>query len=90
MSSRRRPIGNRQGASLEPDATRKEDRDEIYEEHGAAVIKNFARIDGGIIMQGVQADCGWTIRISEETGKMSASVAGGQVGFILFGACTAL
>lgn len=54
------------------------------------MIKNFARIDGGIIMQGVQADCGWTIRISEETGKMSASVAGEQVGFILFGACTAL
>ncbi len=53
-------------------------------------IKNIERINGKTILQGVQEGRGWTMIISEETGKMSASVSGDGFGFIVFGACTPL
>ena len=55
-----------------------------------AVIKNLEHVNGNIIMQGVQRGRGWSMVISEETGKMSASVSDDQAGFVLFGACTPL
>lgn len=53
-----------------------------------ARIKNFERINGRLILQGVQAGRGWTVVISEETGKMSAAASDDQAGFVVFGACT--
>ena len=47
-------------------------------------------MEGNIILQGVENGRGWSIVISEETGKMSATVAGDEIGFIVFGACTPL
>ncbi len=55
-----------------------------------AVIKSLEHVDGKKIMQGMQNVRGWTMVISEESGKMSATISDDQVGFVLFGACTPL
>ncbi len=39
-------------------------------------------------VQGVDGEFGWSMLISEETGSMTLSVAGEEVGFVVFGACT--
>jgi hypothetical protein len=48
------------------------------------------RDNGRLIMHGGQNGRGWTILISEETGKLSATIAEEGVGFLVFGACTVL
>ncbi len=53
-----------------------------------ASIKTLEHIDGKLIIQGIQEGRGWTMIISEQTGKMSATVTDDQVGFVIFGACT--
>jgi len=55
-----------------------------------AIIKSLEHVDGKMIMQGTQNGRGWTLVISEESGKMSATISDVQVGFVLFGACTPL
>lgn len=58
-------------------------------------IINLARIDGMLILQGVEdgdADkcdgVGWTISISEDTGRLSITASGHEVGFTGLGACS--
>ncbi len=51
-------------------------------------IKNLERVDGKLIMQGVEGGRGWSMVISENTGKMSATASEDQFGFVVFGACT--
>ena len=51
-------------------------------------IRNIEHLDGNMILQGGQAGRGWTMTISEETGKMSSAIAADGEGFIVFGACT--
>ncbi|MFC1579463.1 hypothetical protein ACFL4N_00970 [Thermodesulfobacteriota bacterium] len=58
-------------------------------------IENLERIDGKLILQGaedgikdVKDGTGWSIVISEETGKMVLTEAGDQFGLVVFGACT--
>lgn len=51
-------------------------------------IKNFERTNGKMVLQGSENGRGWTMVISEETGKVSATVSDDQVGFIIFGAST--
>ena len=58
-------------------------------------IENQERIDGKLILQGaedgikgVKDGVGWSMAISEETGKMVLTESGDQVGFVVFGACT--
>jgi len=41
-------------------------------------------------MHGGQGGRGWSLVISEETGKMSATISEDQVGFVIFGAFTPL
>jgi len=53
-------------------------------------IRYLERANGRLIMQGVQGGRGWTMVISEETGKMSGTVSEDEVGFVIFGACTPL
>ncbi len=55
-----------------------------------AIIKSLEHIDGKMIMQGTQNGRGWTMVISEESGKMSATISNDQVGFVLFDVCTPL
>jgi hypothetical protein len=58
-------------------------------------IKNLEHIDGKLMLQGaedgvkdVHDGMGWTIAISEETGKMVITGSGEQMGIVIFGACT--
>jgi hypothetical protein len=53
-------------------------------------IMNHKREDGKLILQGIEGGRGWSLVIGEETGKMSATIAGDQVGFVVFGNCTML
>lgn len=62
---------------------------------GASDIENMEHIDGKLILQGaedgiegVRDGLGWSIAISEDTGKMVLSASGDDVGFVAFGACT--
>jgi len=53
-------------------------------------VKNVEHLDGNMILQGGQAGRGWTMTISETTGKMSVAITSEGEGFVVFGACTPL
>ena len=50
-------------------------------------IKIMERVGGNLILQGVQNGKGWTMVISEATGKATITASDNQVGFVVFGAC---
>ena len=57
-------------------------------------IENLEHIDGKLMLQGaedgvkdVHDGMGWTLSISEETGKMVLTGSGEQMGIVVFGAC---
>jgi hypothetical protein len=49
-------------------------------------IKDFQRMDGKMFLQGIEVR-GWSIVISEQTGKMSLTASGDDEAFVLFGVC---
>ena len=58
-------------------------------------IERLEHVEGKLILQGaeegiegVKDGLGWSIAISESTGKMVISASGDDVGFVIFGACT--
>jgi hypothetical protein len=51
-------------------------------------IKSMEQSDSGLILQGLEGKRAWSIVIARDTGKMSATVADDQAGFVIFGACT--
>src|SRR5262245_18028437 len=51
-------------------------------------VRNVEHLSGNLISQGGQDGRGWTLAISEETGKMSAAISSDGEGFVVFGACT--
>ena len=53
-------------------------------------IDFMERENGRIVLHGGQKGRGWTAVISEETGKLSATISEEGTAFIIFGACTAL
>ena len=53
-------------------------------------IKHVERLDGKMYLHGGEGARGWTVIISEATGKMSAAVAAEEHGFLVFGFCTPL
>ncbi len=60
-------------------------------------IERMERVDGKLILQGaedgvegVRDGLGWSLAISEETGRMVLTASGDDVGFVIFGACTPL
>lgn len=57
-------------------------------EKRVSVIRNFQRDKGVMILQGIEDGRGWSIIISEDTGKMTATASQDDVGFVIFGACT--
>jgi hypothetical protein len=50
-------------------------------------ITHAERVDGNMILQGVEGSRAWSMVIDKETGKISATVSDHQVGFVVFGAC---
>jgi hypothetical protein len=53
-------------------------------------IESTTLNDGALILQGVQGNLGWSMAIAQDGGSMALTVAGEQVGFVIFGACTPL
>jgi hypothetical protein len=60
------------------------------EESRESAIKTVDRVNGNLILQGVQHQLGWTLIISEDMGRMSATIAGAGEGYIIFGTCSLL
>ncbi|MGH8069115.1 MAG: hypothetical protein ACRERE_28535 [Candidatus Entotheonellia bacterium] len=60
------------------------------EEGRESPIGSLARVNGKLILQGVQGERGWTLMIAEDTGQMSATISGAVEGYIIFGSCTLL
>jgi hypothetical protein len=56
----------------------------------SSTIMDQKREDGKLILQGMEGGRGWSLVIVEETGKMSAAIAGDHAGFVVFGNCTTL
>jgi hypothetical protein len=62
-----------------------------------AKVERHEKLDGKFIYQGSEeanpeADdgVGWTLLISEDTGRMVVTLAGADTAFVIFGACTLL
>ncbi|MGH7846359.1 MAG: hypothetical protein ACREQW_14475 [Candidatus Binatia bacterium] len=53
-------------------------------------IIHLDRESGKLILHGGQKGRGWTMIISEATGKMSAAISEERAAFIIFGACAPL
>lgn len=53
-------------------------------------VASVERLNGKLIIHGSQGEraYGWTMTVSESTGKMSATIATDEEGFVVFGACT--
>ena len=62
--------------------------DEGVEE--AAPIERMERVDGRLILQGVQHGRGWSVVIVEESGNMTLSVSGDDYAWVAFGDCQPL
>jgi hypothetical protein len=61
-----------------------------------SAIEHIEHVDGKVIIQGaedgvegVRDGLGWSMAISEETGKMVVTGSGDEVAFVVFGACMA-
>jgi hypothetical protein len=52
-------------------------------------IRNIAKTDDSLILQGDENERAWSAVINRETGHMALSVSGNEISFIVFGACTA-
>ena len=62
-----------------------------------STIERKERVDNKLIMQGaedgregVRDGLGWTLSVAEDTGRMVLTASGEDVGFVIFGVCTAL
>ena len=53
-------------------------------------IKNMESSGTQLILQGVENNHGWSVSEHRDSGRMSTSVSGDEVSFILFGACHVL
>jgi hypothetical protein len=51
-------------------------------------IERVEHFDGHLLLQGGENGRGWSAVVTEETGKLSASVTAPMVSFAIFGACT--
>jgi hypothetical protein len=43
-----------------------------------------------MILQGVENGHGWSMSIDQKTGRITTTVSGEEVGFMVFGACTTI
>ena len=50
-------------------------------------IRNIEHLNGVLVVQGGQNGRAWSMTVTEETGKMSATISTEGEGFIIFGAC---
>ena len=60
------------------------------EEKVVSAVKNRQQLNGMLILQGAENGRGWSMTINEKSNEMTLTVAGDQVGFVVFGACMRL
>ena len=53
-------------------------------------IHNVEQSESALILQGVEQGYGWSMTVTQATGKMALTVAGDRAAFVIFGACTLL
>lgn len=53
-------------------------------------IRTFEKSNTQLILQGVENGHGWGMSIDQTGGRMTTTVAGESLSFMIFGACTAL
>jgi len=51
-------------------------------------LGSVEHVNGDMILHGGKDGRGWTMTISEETGKMLATITADGAGFVVFGACS--
>ena len=73
---------------LRVDVRKKEVRTTRQSQERTSKIENVDRADGVLILSGTQSGRGWNLTINESSGYLVLSVAGDQVAFVVFGACT--
>lgn len=68
------------------------DKKEVYttkqEEAQASKIEKVDRAGGVVFLSGTQNGRRWNLALTEATGYLVVTVAGDQVAFVIFGACT--
>ena len=69
------------------------DKKEVYTTKQAqeqvSRIEKVERAGGVVLLSGTKNGRGWNLSLTEETGYLVLTVAGDQVAFVVFGACTA-
>jgi len=53
-------------------------------------IKNVEQTGTQMVLQGVENGHGWSMSIDHKTGRITTTVSGEEVGFMVFGACTTI
>lgn len=53
-----------------------------------ATIASVSKLGDRLVLQGVENNLGWSVSISRVTGRMAVAIAGDQIVFSVFGACT--
>ena len=72
-------LGKRQMTGIRPNG-----------EQAATTAQTLEDTNNNLILQGIEEGRGWTAVIDKVSGKLVASAAGSQAGFLVFGACTSL
>jgi hypothetical protein len=82
------PESNGLSRFLRVDVGKKEVRSTKESQERASKIEKVDHAGGVLLLSGMQNGRGWNLSINEQTGYMVLSVAGDQVAFVVFGACT--
>jgi hypothetical protein len=82
------PESNGLSRFLRVDVGKKEVRTTKQSQEQPSKIDRVEHADGVLLLSGTQSGRGWTLTVNESTGYMVLSVAGDQVAFVVFGACT--
>jgi hypothetical protein len=82
------PESNGLSRFLRVDVGKKEVRTTKQSREKPSKIERVDHADGVLLLSGTQSGRGWNLAINESTGYMVLSVAGDQVAFVVFGACT--
>jgi len=68
------------------------DKKEVYTtkhtQEQVSRIEKVERAGGVVLLSGTKNGRGWNLSLTEETGYLVLTVAGDQVAFVVFGACT--
>ncbi len=63
---------------------------EIIGPKHTTAIRLMEKTDEQIMLQGFELGMGWTFALDRTTGKMTVTLIGQEVAFVVFGACTPL